>query len=92
VSTGLGVGEVSAIFLAKELPADLVLLDERRARRFAQEEGLAVAGCIGILEDLFERGELKDLRAAYQELIRHKARIDRQTLQSSLGKFNLRPL
>ena len=92
VRTGLGAGEVSAIFLAKELPTDLVLLDEQRARRFAQEEGLTVAGCIGILEDLFERGELKDPRTAYQELIRHKARIDLQTLQSSLGKFDLRPL
>ena len=50
---------MSAVFLAKELAADLVLLDERKARRFAQQEGLTVAGCIGILEDLFERGRIK---------------------------------
>ena len=92
VKTRLGAGELSSIFLSKELPADLLLLDESRARRYAQIEGLAVAGCIGILEDLYERGELSDLRAAYQELIRNKTRVDLRTLQHSPAKFKLLPL
>ncbi|MBL8222395.1 MAG: hypothetical protein JNL62_24370 [Bryobacterales bacterium] len=34
-SSGLGSGEISAVLLAKQLGADLLLLDERRPRRFA---------------------------------------------------------
>jgi predicted nucleic acid-binding protein len=40
--------------LAEELSADLVLIDEWRARRYAQKRGLSVIGCIGILENLYE--------------------------------------
>jgi predicted nucleic acid-binding protein len=88
-NAGLGAGELSAIALAKELSADLILIDEWKARRYAREQGLAVLGCIGVLEGLYEQGHLADLRAAYQRLIQHKARIDLQTLQHSLAKFRL---
>ena len=86
---GLGAGELSTVVLARELSADLVLIDEWRARRYAKEEGLPIIGCIGILEDLYEQGDLSDLRGAYQQLILHKTRIDLQTLQHSLAKFRL---
>ena len=92
VKFGLGTGEVSAIFLAKELAADIVLMDDWKARRCAGEEGLRVVGCIGILEDLYAQGHLSDLRDAYQQLIYQKTRIDLPTLQRSLAEFNLRPL
>lgn len=86
---GLGAGELSTVVLAKELAADLVLIDESRARRYAREEGLPIIGCVGILEDLHEQGDLSDLRGANQHLIQHKTRIDLQTLQHSLAKFRL---
>jgi uncharacterized protein len=90
--TGLGKGEISAVILAKELSADLILIDEWKARRYAQGEGLAVVGCVGILEDLYKQGHVSDLRDAYRQLILHKIRIDIQTLQHSLAEFKLRPL
>jgi hypothetical protein len=34
----------------------LILIDERRARRYAKEESLEVIGCVGILETLHRRG------------------------------------
>jgi uncharacterized protein len=89
---GLGAGEVSAVFLAKELGADLTLMDEWKGRRFAVEEGLAVVGCIGILEELYRRGEIKDLRENYQELLRQNIRVDLRTLQNSLKHFGLASL
>ena len=46
---GLGAGERGAILLAKSLPADLVLLDESKARRIARAAGLAIVGCLGVL-------------------------------------------
>lgn len=89
---GLGAGEVSAVFLAKELHADLTLMDEWRGRRLASKEGLAVIGCIGILEELYRLGEITDLRENYQELLRQNIRVDLRTLQSSLKHFGLASL
>jgi predicted nucleic acid-binding protein len=89
LKTGLGAGEISAIFLAKEMAADVTLMDEWKGRRLAIEEGLAVVGCIGILEELYRRKEIKDLREVYQELLRQSIRVDLRTLQSSLGQFKL---
>ena len=51
--TGLGPGEVAAVQLARELNAQVVLMDEWRGRRYAEEADLIVFGCIGILEMLY---------------------------------------
>lgn len=59
--SGLGLGELSAIFLGKELPADLILMDEWKGRKLATEHGLAVVGSIGILEEIYRRGDIGDL-------------------------------
>jgi predicted nucleic acid-binding protein len=90
--SGLGAGEISAIFLVKELSADLTLMDEWKGRRLAIEGGLAVVGCVGILEDLFRRGEISDLRQVYGELLRQKIRVDLRTLQTSLQQFGVASL
>jgi predicted nucleic acid-binding protein len=75
--------------LAKELSADLVLLDERRARSYARSEGLNVIGCVGILETLYRRGHLLDLRSAYSGLLIQGFRIDRGALEESLVRMGL---
>lgn len=90
--TGLGAGEVSAVILAQELSADLLLVDEWKARRFALAEGLSVKGCIGILESFHRRGLLLDLRGAYIRLLAEKIRVNLPALQDSLAKFSLPPL
>lgn len=90
--TGLGAGETSAVFLAKELAADLTLMDEWKGRRLAMQEGLAVVGCVGILEELYRRADIKDLRQCYQELLRQNIRVDLRTLQSSLKQLGLASL
>ena len=43
------LGEAEAIELAKELRADWLLMDERKGRRLAMREGLAVIGLLGVL-------------------------------------------
>ncbi len=45
----LGAGEVSTILLAKELSAGLALIDERKARALAANEGLRLSGSIAAL-------------------------------------------
>lgn len=70
----LGAGEREAISLAVELNADLVLIDDRKARRAAIERGLIVAGTINILESAAKRG-LVNLSEASQKLKQTNFRI-----------------
>jgi predicted nucleic acid-binding protein len=63
----LDPGERAAILLAQELKADLILLDDMKARRTATERGLAIAGILGIL-DRAATMKLIDLPAAVQSL------------------------
>jgi predicted nucleic acid-binding protein len=46
---GLDPGEASAILIAPERKADLLLLDERKGRRVAQELGIPVMGALGVI-------------------------------------------
>ena len=88
----LGLGEASAIALAQRLKADLILLDDKPARRMAREAGLNVTGCIGVLEEAFRKGLLPDLRDAYAAMIRERAYISQRLLNTRLGQFGLPPI
>lgn len=70
----LGAGEREAISLALELNADLVLIDDRKARKAAMTRGLNVAGTINILESAAKRG-LVNLSQAFQKLEQTNFRI-----------------
>jgi predicted nucleic acid-binding protein len=63
----LDPGEREAILLAQELNADLLLLDDMKARRTATERGLAITGILGILDQAATM-KLIDLPAAVQNL------------------------
>jgi len=89
---GLGIGELSIIALGREWLADVVLIDDRKARKVAQEEGLAVLGCVGVLQDAFGMKLLPDLPGAYRRLLDSGAYIDRALLENILKTFNLPPL
>jgi predicted nucleic acid-binding protein len=52
---GLGAGERGTIQLAKAIAADLVLLDDAKARRVARQAGLSILGCLGVLEVATQR-------------------------------------
>jgi predicted nucleic acid-binding protein len=45
--SALGLGELSIVALGRDLDADLLLVDDMKARSLAQREGLAVLGCVG---------------------------------------------
>lgn len=55
----LDPGERTAILLAEQLRANVVLLDEAAARALASQRGLKVAGTLGVLRDAAQAGLLK---------------------------------
>ena len=89
---GLGAGELSTIILAKEIRADLIILDDLGARKLAQKEGFKVQGTIAILEACFRKGYFADLRQAYSQLLSKGVYLNRDLLNISLNTFNLPPL
>jgi hypothetical protein len=62
-------GEATAIALAVELQADLVLIDERRARRAATRLGLNVLGVLGILVEAKHKALIPRLKPILDDLI-----------------------
>ncbi|EDX73831.1 hypothetical protein MC7420_5711 [Coleofasciculus chthonoplastes PCC 7420] len=63
----LDPGERAAIILAQEINADLLLLDDMKARRTATERGFAITGILGILDQAATM-KLIDLPVAVQSL------------------------
>ncbi|MFQ5640704.1 MAG: DUF3368 domain-containing protein [bacterium] len=85
----LGKGELATILLAKELSADLAIIDEKKARALAQENRLAVVGSIGILEEAYRRHHISNLRTCYQKLLATGTYIAPRLLDASLESFGL---
>ena len=52
---GIHIGEAESILLARELNADLLLINERDGRRAAKNVGVMVKGTIGVISDCIER-------------------------------------
>lgn len=55
-------GEAEAIALAQELKADLLIVDERLARRHAQHLGIPITGTLGVLLKAKQVGLIVEVR------------------------------
>ena len=84
---GIEEGERQAIILAEELGADLVLLDDLRARQIAQARGLNIVGTLGLLADAARRG-LIDFPEAVNDLKGTNFRMSEDLLDSILKDLN----
>lgn len=66
---GLGRGEIEAMLLYKNLSADYLLIDDRRARAVAESNEIRCVGALGILL-LAKHHHLIDQIAPYVEILR----------------------
>jgi predicted nucleic acid-binding protein len=69
VRASLGSGESQTVSLALELKADLVILDDRPARRLAFGLGLPVVGTVGILLRAKQTGFITAVRPLLENLL-----------------------
>ena len=61
-------GEAEVIALAQELNAELVIIDERLARRHAKRLGLKLTGTLGILVKAKQRGLVPAVKPLIEQL------------------------
>jgi predicted nucleic acid-binding protein len=78
-------GERSAILLAMELHADLLLIDERRAAKSARSKGFRVAGTLAIL-GMAARRDLVRLPDAVDRLKRTSFHYNQEILDQFLAE------
>lgn len=64
----LDAGEAETIVLASEIPADWVLMDERKGRKILAERGIRKIGTLGLLLKAKQLGLLPSVRAEIEQL------------------------
>lgn len=84
----LDYGEAEAIVLAGELGADILLLDEKKARKVAQANFQAIIGTLGILQAAKGKGLIPDMRTQLDSLIANGIWIDHKLYQAILHNNN----
>jgi len=82
----LDLGESEAIVLANSIDADLIIIDERKARRIAKDIGLNATGTLGILVEAKQHGLVKELKPLLDKLIKDEIRIIKKLYQDILGQ------
>ncbi|MBK8922096.1 MAG: DUF3368 domain-containing protein [Saprospirales bacterium] len=65
----LDLGEAEAIVLAKELHADLLVMDESKGRAMAQQEGITIIGLAGILVEAKAAGHITSVKLLLDRLL-----------------------
>ena len=81
---GLHRGEASVLTLAKEHNARLVIIDERKAGRYAQRMGLQVTGTIGVLLLAKEKGLIDAIKPPVAELQAHGLYLSSELVDKAL--------
>jgi len=82
----LGIGESEAIILADTLKADLLLMDEKKARGIAKNMGIRLTGTLGILVEAKRKNSIIKLKPYLDELIKYNIRIS-ETLYKEILKL-----
>jgi predicted nucleic acid-binding protein len=85
----LQAGEQAAILLAEFMKADVILLDEKAARRIAAGRGLRVTGLLGVLSNAATRG-LVELAPAIDRLRTTSFRASPSLLKATLDRMGSR--
>jgi predicted nucleic acid-binding protein len=81
-------GESESVVLYKELNANFLLVDDRKARKIAESLGINCIGTLGVLLTAKKRGLVKALRPLFKDLLDNNRYYALQLLNNLLVSHN----
>ncbi len=81
---GLGLGELEAITLYKELNSDVLLIDDNRAKKYAMLNDVKVIGSLGVLIKAKEKGYIEEVKPLLEELQKSQVYISHKLIEKVL--------
>ncbi len=87
----LDLGESSSIALCVEKKNCLLIIDERKGRKVAQDLNIPIIGTLGILLEAKKSGLIHSIRPLFEELLETNFRISKQLLNVVLEQVGELP-
>lgn len=86
-ASGLDDGESQAIILADELKSDVLIIDEKKGRKVAQQLGITITGTIGILIQAHDEGMISsdEIKQYLEQLKNSNIRLSDSLIQQALA-------
>jgi len=84
----MGYGESESVILYKELNADYLLIDDKKARNIAENFGINCIGTIGVLSIAKDKGMIGELRPLFEQFLKNKRYYSLDLLNAILKKHN----
>ncbi|HEV7350368.1 DUF3368 domain-containing protein [Telluribacter sp.] len=81
-------GESESVILYKELNADFLLIDDKKARAIAENFNIQCIGTIGILSTAREKGMIAELKPLFKSFIKSNRFYSLKLLNAILKKHN----
>lgn len=81
-------GESEAVILYKELSADYLLIDDKKARKIAENFDIQCIGTIGILSIAREKGIVEELKPLFEIFLNNKRYYSVNLLNAILRKHD----
>jgi len=81
---GLGQGELEAIALYKNMGADFLLIDDKRAKSFAKLNSVNVIGSLGVMVLAKELGVVETIRDDFEKLLKSDVFISKSLIDKVL--------
>ena len=83
----LDIGEASAIALALENENSLLIIDERKGRKYAREMGITITGVTGIIIKAKEQGVIISGKQKLDQLMESGFRLSKKIYQLALERM-----
>jgi predicted nucleic acid-binding protein len=85
-------GESESVILYKEMNADFLLIDDKKARRIAENFNINCVGTLGILSVAKEKGLINDLRIIFLTFLKNERYYSTSLMNKLLEIHNEEPL
>lgn len=79
-------GESEAVILYKELKANFLLIDDKKARNIAENFNITCIGTLGILSSAKSKGIIKDLKPLFETFLKSERYYSIKLLNTLLEK------